>query len=139
MRRHQGDLMRDLTATRVMMDTRPGTGFLISAPLIMHALAAGLARRCGQRGVAEIERRALDDRAALIDDKAETAVFREEGQPMSTGIVVDPAFRQRRDLAGSQLVLQQRRSDAETFGDDIGIDLERAVGECDRRHDALAG
>ena len=50
---------------------------------------------------------------------------------MPAQIRIDPAFGKARDLAGPHLLAQDRKRDAEAFGDHGGVDLNVAVAEFD--------
>src|ERR1700687_6342470 len=79
--------------------------------------SAALAHGCRQWGLAKIERRALNDRSAFIDDEAEAPVFGEEGEAMPAAVRVGPAFRQARDLASLHLLAELRQRKPEALGD----------------------
>src|SRR5439155_17747236 len=63
------------------------------------ALVAGLARRFRQQRIAEVDRRALNDRAGFVDHDTKPPVFGEEGQAMPARVGIDPALRKARDPA----------------------------------------
>ena len=48
--------------------------------------------RFWQQRIAEIDRRALNDRAGLVDHDAKPPVFGEEGQAVPAGIGIDPTL-----------------------------------------------
>ena len=102
--------------------------------LIHRVSSTGLARRLRQQQIAEVDRRALNDRTGLVDHDTKAPVCGEEGQAMPAGIGVDPALGKARDPARAHLFLQQGRRQAEAFGDDGGVDLNGAIFELDRFH-----
>jgi len=55
---------------------------------------------------------------------------------MSAQIRIDPAFGKARDVACAHPLLEQGQRDAEPVGDDGRIDLNLAIFEFDRFHDA---
>jgi len=56
---------------------------------------------------------------------------------MSASVGIDATLGKARDPARAHLLLQQRRRQAEAFGDDGGVDLDGAIFEFDRFHGLL--
>ena len=80
---------------------------LEAQPIASEVSSAGLAHRFRQRRIAEVDRRALNDRAGFVDHDTKPPVFGEEGQAMPAEVGVDPALGKARDPARAHLFLQQ--------------------------------
>src|SRR5205823_3327509 len=93
-----------------------------------------LMHRSRQRRVAKIERGALDDGSAVVDDQAKSPMFREKGQAMPAQIRVSPAFGEASDLAGLHLLAELRQRQAEAFGNHRCLDLNNAIADLNRFH-----
>jgi hypothetical protein len=97
-------------------------------------LDARLPHRCRQRRIPEVDGRALNDRAGLIDDHAKAPVLGEKRQAMPALIRVDPALPEAGDASRAHPFLEPRQRDAEAFGDDRRVDLNGAIGKFDSLH-----
>ena len=85
--------------------------------------SAGPARRAWKWQVSKVERRALDDRAGLVDDKAKAPVLGKERYPIAAVVRFDSPFRQGGDLAIPHALLEERGLDPQPFSHDLRVDL----------------
>src|SRR5204862_3946387 len=70
---------------------------------VSSVLAAGHSHRLRQHRIAEVDRRALNDRAGFVDHDAKPPVLGEEGQAVPAGIGADSALGKARDPARAHL------------------------------------
>src|SRR2546430_1988821 len=96
--------------------------------------ASWLMQRSRQRRAAKIERGALDDGSAVVEDQAKSPMFREKGQAMPAQIRIGAAFGEASDLAGLHLLAELRQCQAEAFGNHRCLNLNNAIADLNRFH-----
>ena len=78
-------------------------------------------------GAPEVERRALNDRPAIVDHKAKSPMLGEECKAMTSAVRIDASLGKAGDFSRMHLLPQQRQRNTEALGDHGPVDLNGAV------------
>jgi hypothetical protein len=93
-----------------------------------------VAHRCGERAIAEIDDRPLDDGSIRVDDYAQASALMKEGQPVAPRILVHATLARAGDLSLAHHGVNQRGCNLQALGDNRCLDMYDAILNLDFVH-----